>query len=246
MPTSARSKVFVGTEAFGVTEEPAAVAAALSGAAATDWIVLTAPSGGQITVSAGAVEGVTPSTLTSGPGLRSLLSVVRDATVIATLIVTILTLFPDLAPSTSQNATFKNVSVDRNVEFGAYLHRHLVSSLLDKGKIEQSKNYQPADGAVGAVVLFQLSSIGYRNKALPVRWTLYASGDNRVLAESEDHDALPIFLTPAKKEADIGSWEIWLDAGQCSRPCFVRLEVYDPDGNRVTYKDTPAFTQRSS
>lgn len=238
----ARSKVFLGSETLSVTETPAKVKELLT-AAQTKWIDLHDRSNELVAINKDSIDGVTP---VPGPidsvlsPIRGLLSVARDLTVIAALAVTVLTFFPDLTPSTSQTAIIKDVHIDQGVTFEEYQRRHLIASLLAQERIGPVA-HSPSVDTRGAVVLFGLSTNGFRSRHLVYRWTLFSKAGNRVVAESEEKDPLPITFTPAKREKDFGTWESWIDSHGCQQRCFVRLEIYDNNGDRVTYKNTPTF-----
>jgi hypothetical protein len=157
--------------------------------------------------------------------------------------VTALAFFPELRPSTSQDIVFKNVKIDRNVAFAHYIKRHVVQSLIAKNRIALSA-HQPAPTAPGAVVNFEVDSHRFRKKALPLRWSVYSAADNQLVEESEGLDPLgSLILTPGKKGKDVTTFESWIDTTRCRQACYVRLEIYDHDGNRVAYTDSANFTR---
>ena len=57
---------------------------------------------------------------------------------------------------------------------------------------------------------FQFEVRGYGGTTLQTRWTLFDGDTGERLGESEQLDPLPLTFVAQKKEADIGTWEVWV------------------------------------
>ncbi len=163
------------------------------------------------------------------------------------ILTTLLVILPNLKPSTTNLVAISNVVVEPNVTFGQYLqHPSTVLALRARGMDIDSmrRRSQALLGDGGAAVDFQFEVRGYGGTTLQTRWTLFDGDTGERLGESEQLDPLPLTFVAEKKEADIGTWEIWVrTSDQGRKSYFVRIEMYDTAaGTRLTYQDSNKFS----
>ncbi len=154
---------------------------------------------------------------------------------------TILTVNPNLVPSRERTVKIEKVKVEPGVTLKRYLSHRPVELVLAQPEVPQPK---PSE-TVGVVISFQYSLHGFKTKEnLPFRWTLFDGKTKLRLAESESIDPFPVYLFAEKTQADLGSWELWVNTTDIkAEKYFVRLEIYDAaNRNRMTYEDSPIFS----
>jgi hypothetical protein len=170
---------------------------------------------------------------------------------VGTAVVAILAVLPNLASSTTNQATLSNIYIEQRVSLGVYLHDLPVKLSLEHDRaaqagIDRFVNQHPASQQdLGAVVHFGYQVVGYKGHPLNVRWMAFdAKTGDRLPATSEEFDLLPLRFTAQKRDGDVGSWEIWVNA-QISpgQPVFLLIEMYDLGaGTRIGYTVTDKFT----
>lgn len=166
------------------------------------------------------------------------------------ILATLFVILPNLKPSTTNLVAISNVVVEPNVTLDQYLqHPATAKALRARGVAvdEMRRRYQAVLEAGGAAVDFQFEVRGYGGTTLQTRWTLFDGVTGERLAESEERDPFTFRFVAKKKEADIGTWEVWVrtfDLGR--RSYFVRIEMYDVTaGIRLTFKDSDKFSPSS-
>lgn len=177
---------------------------------------------------------------------RGAISAVRDLAVVVGLVGAVLSaiflLAPNLGQSTENTVEISHVTVEPNVTGGEYFqHFPVMTYLHERGSSLGSYADRMADTGVVVDLVYKVS--GVRSEALPLRWTLFDARTRRRVAESESLDPLPISVKAQKKNADVGSWEVWIDTSRVAgRRFFARLELYDEDlTTRLAYAYTPVF-----
>jgi hypothetical protein len=163
------------------------------------------------------------------------------------ILATLFVILPNLKPSTTNLVAISNVVVEPNVTFDQYLqHPSIARALRARGMAvdDVRRRLQGLLAARGAAVDFQFEVRGYGGATLQTRWTLFDADTGERLGESEDLDPLPLSLVAQKKEADIGTGEIWVRTfDQGRKSYFVRVEMYDvAAGTRLTFKDSDRFS----
>jgi hypothetical protein len=167
--------------------------------------------------------------------------------VASAILATLFVILPNLKPSTTNLVAITNVVVEPNVTFGQYLqHPSTVIALRAQGMSLDDIRRRGKGGLAdrGAGVDFQFEVRGYGGATLQTRWTLFDADTGERLAESEQLDPLPLTFVAQKKEADIGTWEVWVRTfDQGRKSYFVRIEMYDlTAGTRLTFKDSDKFS----
>jgi hypothetical protein len=163
------------------------------------------------------------------------------------ILATLFVVLPNLKPSTTNLVAITNVVVEPNVTLDQYLQHPTTARALRARAVavdEIRRGHQAVLGAGGAAVDFQFEVRGYGGTTLQTRWTLFDGVTGERLAESEDRDPFPFRFVAKKKEADIGTWEVWVRTFDLGRKSyFVRIEMYDvAAGTRLTYKDSDKFS----
>ena len=163
------------------------------------------------------------------------------------ILTTLFVILPNLKPSTANLVAISNVVVEPNVTFDQYLqHPSTVIALRARGMDidDIRRRSQALQGDGGVAVDFQFEVRGYGGTTLQTRWTLFDGDTGERLGESEQLDPLPLTFVAQKKEADIGTWEVWVRTfDQGRKSCFVRIEMYDVTaGTRLTYQDSNKFS----
>jgi hypothetical protein len=97
---------------------------------------------------------------------------------------------------------------------------------------------QPPPQPVGVTVNVNFSLTGFRGRTASVRWSLYEEGGD------VPHDWLEsqsVLLLEAEAQKDSGGGTFWVPLPREPGPYFVRIEVYDEDGDSLDYEDTERF-----
>lgn len=118
-------------------------------------------------------------------------------------------------PPVTKGATLTNVTLDR-MSFGQYLDR-----------ISQSRTgYRRTQlERTVAVVGFDFSIRGYRNKRLPLQWRMVNARTGDQMDQSRD-----LFFTPEVSE-DQARWSVWVAVPRGrDRRFFVEVELFDDRG----------------
>jgi len=121
---------------------------------------------------------------------------------------------PDEPPVT-KGATLTSVTLDR-MSFGQYLDRIAQSHVGHR----RAQLERPV-----AVVGFDFSIRGYRNKQLPLQWRIVDARTGDQIDQSRD-----LFLTPEASE-DQATWSVWVPVPRGrNRRFFVEVELLDDRG----------------
>jgi hypothetical protein len=136
--------------------------------------------------------------------------------------------------ASAEGAELSKLTVDQSITRGNYLRLHG----------QPPRNASPKRlREVGKQISFHVTTEGFRQKPLPVRWRVLTAGGNLVSAPALQGQ-LAFTLTP-EKCADKGSRELW--AGPTPRgngSYVVEIQVLDPSGNELDKKRTPSFRGR--
>jgi hypothetical protein len=185
-------------------------------------------------------------------GQSGVIKTVKDVTVIVTLVSGLVSVIflglPNVPTSTKQRVSITGVSIENGVSLDTYLKGHYIATLVKNERITLRED-RPAGDTRGAVVRFGIVSEGVRKKRLPIRWSLIDRHTHTIAAESEAVDpvAQPIASSAARKDLDIGTWEIWVNTSPFKgKRLFLRIEIYDDNNyDRLTFKETKSFVAKS-
>ncbi len=137
---------------------------------------------------------------------------------------------PDPTPTSAMmGGTISDLSFEYDVHYDEYMNRHGWS--LDKTSDDQKQ-------AVGAIVNFKSAIVGFTGQWCSIRWEIYdAATQKRVLVSTQE---LEISIRP-DRETDKASDYIWVAYPETSGTYFARIELFDPNGQRLDYADTEQF-----
>jgi len=169
--------------------------------------------------------------------------------VVSTIVTTIYLVRPNLAPSTQNKVAINVVTVEPRVTLRQYLAHPPVARELSPGiKAELLEVNKARADHVATVVHFQFEVTGYRGAHLSTRWSLFDADSGVRMGESEALDPVSVPFRAAKKDTDIGSWEVWVDTeGEPAAQYVVRIELYDDGvGERLLFKDSDKFAAPAS
>lgn len=154
---------------------------------------------------------------------------------------------PNLEPTTTNKVQISAIAVEPSVTLGDYVRHPTVDRFLQQNSDAQrefTRLYSQKLDAVGTVVHFAFELTGYAGKAVSSRWTAFDAGTGRRVGESENRDPLETAIATTKRDADVGSWETWVnvDTPDPGASLIVRIELYEPNsGARLVFRDTPPF-----
>jgi len=106
----------------------------------------------------------------------------------AAIVTAVFLLVPNLAPSTSNQATVNNVAVEPRVPLGEYLQDLPVALSLEHNPVVRTQvstaTAKTPDilSRLGTVVDFGYQVVGYRHHQLSVRWTVFDAQSRERLA----------------------------------------------------------------
>jgi hypothetical protein len=89
---------------------------------------------------------------------------------------------------------------------------------------------------VGVTVNYDVSLTGFRGHTVTVRWSLHRLAGGTLPLDWLRSEAAKRLRGEADK--DSASDSFWVPLPRMGAPFFVRLELYDEDGVRLTYRDT--------
>ena len=93
---------------------------------------------------------------------------------------------------------------------------------------------------VGVTINFNVSLTGFDGESADVRWSLYSKSAQRPVPRDWLRNQRALLLR-GEAEKDNGSGEFWVPIPAVKGPFFIRIGVYDADGTRLDYADTPTF-----
>ena len=93
---------------------------------------------------------------------------------------------------------------------------------------------------VGVTINFNVSLTGFDGESADVRWSLYSKSAQRPVPRDWLRNQRALLLR-GEAEKDKGSGEFWVPIPEVKGPFFIRIGVYDGDGTRLDYADTPSF-----
>ena len=100
----------------------------------------------------------------------------------------------------------------------------------------------PSGGSepLGVTLSFELELEGFTGERAEVRWSLYDAGARKRVPRDwlVNRRAL---VVGAEAASDRASAEFWVPAPKRKGPFFVRLSVYDEDGDRLEFSDSKSF-----
>jgi hypothetical protein len=92
---------------------------------------------------------------------------------------------------------------------------------------------------VGVTVNYDVSLTGFRGRSVTVRWSLHRPNGATLPYDWLRSEAARRLVGEADK--DNASDSFWVPLPRAGAPFFVRLELYDEDGTRLTYADTKSI-----
>ncbi len=137
---------------------------------------------------------------------------------VATLLGVVFVLFPVLkpeGPAPTKSATLSNPTRE-TLSWGQY---------LDRKDLSRAAYDASALARRGTFVEFDYAIVGYKDKALPLRWQLIDARAGDQLRKSRDTLIVP------EASTDKGTWDVWAPAP--ARPTarvFVQLQLYEDTG----------------
>jgi hypothetical protein len=90
---------------------------------------------------------------------------------------------------------------------------------------------------VGITVNFNVSLTGFKDRTVAVRWSLHHAGGGQVAREWLRNR--PALWLVGEAEKDSAGSDFWVPLPKSTGPFFVRVGVYDEDGVRLDFADTP-------
>ena len=93
---------------------------------------------------------------------------------------------------------------------------------------------------MGVTLSFDLELEGFSGKKAEVRWSLYDAGARKRVPRDWLVNRRALALRP-EAEFDRESSEFWVPLPKRRGPFFVRLTVYDDEGERLTFSDSKSF-----
>jgi len=101
----------------------------------------------------------------------------------------------------------------------------------------------PKLAPIGVVVNFSAEIEGYKGKKSTVRWSLFDAREDTRMPQDWLRDREAMKLVPVAG-SDNGSEAIWVPLPRKRGPYFIRLELFDDDGERLAMADSKAFDRR--
>jgi hypothetical protein len=89
---------------------------------------------------------------------------------------------------------------------------------------------------VGVTINYDVSLTGFRGRTVTVRWSLHHPNGPTLPYDWLRSEAARRLIGEADK--DTASDSFWVPIPRTGAPFFIRLELYDEDGVRLTYGDT--------
>jgi hypothetical protein len=93
---------------------------------------------------------------------------------------------------------------------------------------------------MGVTLSFDLELEGFSGKKAEVRWSLYDAGARKRVPRDWLVNRRALALRP-EAAFDRESSEFWVPLPKRKGPFFVRLTVYDEEGERLTFADSKSF-----
>ena len=91
---------------------------------------------------------------------------------------------------------------------------------------------------MGAIVDFKSEITGFTDQWCAIKWVIYdAVTQKRALVSTQTSE---ISIKP-ERETDQASDYLWIGYPDTAGTYFARIELYDPDGQRLDYADTEEF-----
>jgi hypothetical protein len=127
-------------------------------------------------------------------------------------------------------ATLSKLTPDTNVTLEEYLKQSSLSP--DEYALEELRQ-------VGCLIHFQVEIEGFSGRECAARWSVYdAKSRSRIELPDPWADVQePIRFTP-EQVTDSAAENFWVPSLDTDRPFFVRVELYDDKGVRLTFADT--------
>jgi hypothetical protein len=139
-------------------------------------------------------------------------------------------LIQDPTPTSARlSATLSDLSIEYDIPFDEYVTRHGWS--LDTYSDDQQQ-------AVGAIVDFKSEITGFADQWCALKWGIYdAATQKRILVSTQDLE----ILIKSERETDKASDFIWVAYPDTAGTYFARIEIFDPNGQRLDFADTELF-----
>jgi hypothetical protein len=93
---------------------------------------------------------------------------------------------------------------------------------------------------LGIAVSFEAVVEGYRGKPVDVRWSLHRASSGRASPRAWLANRRVLRRTLAANSQRLSA-DFWVPLPRSHGRSFIRVGIYDPQGTRLTYKDTKRF-----
>ncbi len=158
--------------------------------------------------------------------------------VLAATLTVVFLLIPSLkpeGPTTQFSASFSDARIETDVALSDYYARmrEVPPSTLSGDDLLQR----------GVVVSFTVLIEGFKGKECRLIWSVFDASTNKRSQQDwlVSQDGWPVGVIVPEGSVDQGNGEIFVPEPPTAGSYFVRLELNDPDGTRLTTVDSPAF-----
>lgn len=158
------------------------------------------------------------------PGAKSLAGLITQigaaAGAIGAVLGVVFLLLPSLQPKTESPTPEKRadigvLKVERPLTYAQYLQRTGLPG-GDYGKAYLDRQ--------GVFVEFDVSIVGYKNKPLPLRWSLFNAASGNEVSEARGT------TLRAEAPSDRATWHIWAPLPHTRGRFFLLIQLFDPTG----------------
>lgn len=162
---------------------------------------------------------------------------------LASLLSIIFLVWPSLQPEENAvvlAASLSNPTIERQVSLAEFYQRTRETpdpALSDAGLLTP-----------GVVVGYDVAISGYNGEVLTLRWSMIDAGTLTRVTEDwlVDQPGWPDAGFKAEAAEDSATGELWASLPATAGDYLVRLELFDPDGIRLSLVDTTAFSVDAS
>lgn len=107
-------------------------------------------------------------------------------------------------------------------------------------RTEPSPDHPGGRELVGVAVSFDVAMIGFEGATVDIRWSLYGA-DGATVPRSWLRNQRALVLE-CKAKRNSGGGEFWVPIPQAKGSFFIRVGVYDQDGNQLDHSDSRQFS----
>lgn len=165
--------------------------------------------------------------------LKYVFLVGRIAGTVLAIFALVILFMPDLLPVRSVNLSGKldNISIE-TVNLKEFLDR---TGLPDTSYSSEDLKF------VGYLIRFDVTIEGFKGEKCFLKWSVYEAENKSRVPEPLLVDQDGPVITAEVIGSDKGSGEFFVPIPEGDSNFFVRLELYAPNGRRLTYADTDPF-----